>query len=110
MFGRTMKMIGVSEIDGGDTELGARICEIFSAALIQCGYNAKYLPLDDEFNCDTNLRLCVVGTKDDLHIEVTHYDSQTSCSKSKLKLSDLTPWINSAIHYLISERALPPPA
>ena len=84
---QNMKLIGVSEIGGNDTQFGTLICSEVVKALMQHGYQAKYLPLKDEFNCDISLNLSIVGTDDNIFIEVMHYGSMTACSKSKMKLS-----------------------
>ena len=108
MLDRNLKIIGVSEYDGNDTEFGALICTEFKNALINNGYNAKHLLLDDEFNCDICLKLLVGGTKEDLSIEVVNYDIMASCSKRNMKLSDINTWMKSVIPYLVSECIIPP--
>jgi len=98
-----MKSIGISEVGGGDTDLGALVCAEIRDALIKAGYDAKYLPVSEEFDCDISLNLSMAGNKDDLSVEIMHYDSLTACSKSKTRLSSVQAWTKSVILYFVSE-------
>ena len=95
----TTKIIGIHEINGHDTPLGKEICELIARIFREHNYKAKYLNLENEFDCEVSFGIHAFLENGLYQISIQHDDTNTECSRSSMDLGNIEKWVRASIIY-----------